>query len=318
MAQPQKKRYISTALIGLLVILLISSLIKTPSAELKSIKLLLDKTEINYDESSLYAIEKRLTSFMNTKRENRLMDRAQNLMGRLEYIKALHTPSNLRQMYMENAVKHFSINMTRSTNFYAENLYGLGLSCYGLGENAYRDSEKALIDALRRGYPDRIKIIKLLNNIYLKNREFRIIIDLNQEFLKKRFYDAELLFGLAMAYRGSGELEKAEEIFFLIKNLRDKPSDALLCDIYSGLADCQYEQAKWLKAIENYDLFFRLTGPEHADYAQARFRYADSLATTGQADAALSVLEDMLKTGSTNKSARALYNKLKELKAQWQ
>ncbi|GEM_PF-5561664 len=316
MKQPEKKNFhIHLLVIILLSVLLLLSLLRTPKKELRKMEDVINRLETTYDERTLYKSEKQLASFLSKEKKLVFRDRATFLQGRLEFIKAYNTPGNLHDLYMNNALKQFRMNISASSNYLAENLFWLGVSYYNMGENNFRDAQQTLIDSLRRGYTDRIKIIKILNNIYLKNNDFQTIIDLNQEFLKKRFYDAELLLSLASAYKGSGNPDKAKEVLSFIKSLKEKPQEKIQREVYGLLADLQYEGSQWKEAAENYDLCFRIGGSELLRYPDMRFRYAECLVAIGEQDVALSILEEMLKPGSGNRAVSTLYNKLKESKA---
>lgn len=299
---------------GILVVLLLS-LMRTENRQIRNLQTELERLESSYQDKRLYRIEEQLKILLQKSRNPRRADRIRFLQGRLELIKAMNTPGNLHDLYIDNAISQFRRNISTSTNFLAENLFWLGYGYYNAGENQLRNAQSHLLESLRRGYGERIKIIKLLNNIYLKNRDFQVIIDLNQEFVKKRFFDAEILLSLAQAYAGEGNTKKAEETLGLMTGMKEKPQDRILRDAYLLLADLQYKDGLWRQAAGNYDLCFKTGGDGLPQYQEIRLRYAECLVAIGELEAAMAVLEDMLKTRPDNRSVSTLYNKLKESKA---
>jgi predicted Zn-dependent protease len=311
----EKRSIIPIILIAGILIVLFLSLARTENRQIRNLQTELEHLESAYNDRTLYRIEERLKALLGKSKDPRQADRIRFLQGRLELTKALHTPGNLHSLYIDNAISQFRRNISLSTNYLAENLYWLGYSYYNAGENQLRNAQSHLLEALRRGYGERIKIIKLLNNIYLKNRDFQVIIDLNQEFVKKRFFDAEILLSLAQAYAGEGNTKKAQETLGLVIGMKEKPQEKILRDAYFLMAELQYKDGQWRQAAGNYDLCFKVGGDTLPQYQEIRLRYAECLVAIGEVDAAMAVLEDMLKTQPDNRSVSTLHNKLKESKA---
>jgi len=295
-------------LLGLLFLLIIVYLFKTNYSLnyylAKSKKLL-----VNYDEKKIFKLKKKLEKELNkcSNSQKKKKEKIILLLGRLSFVQALHSKSALRRTYLQRALKYFdSILNSQNDNLKPRLYFWIGITYYELGAVYYPQSIDFLIKALKSGYSQKIKIIKILNYIYLKNKDFNSIISINTEFMKQNYYDTDIVYTLGIAYKKKEKIDKAIRVFALITNIQNKNRD-LGASVYNELISYYIRKENYktaLKFVQKFRDFY----PENLD---AKYMAALVLFYMGDSQS-LTLLNELLNSGYTNKVVNSVYIKAKE------
>ena len=215
-----------------------------------------------YDERTVYRIEKNLMANLKETRDQARAGRLNLFLGELQFVKSLHNDPHLRDIYLDAAIRYFGkTRLSPDNRLTGEALFWTGLCFYQKGEFYYPTAINRLIEALRGGFPDKLKILKILNYIYLKNRDFDVIIKINQEFLKNGYYDGDLIYSLARAYRELQRPREAAEVLGLVDRLDPVRDRHILRYILFDLAEVRFELGDFGSAAEAYERCIR-TAPD--------------------------------------------------------
>ena len=224
----------------------------------------------DYDEKKVYKLEKNLLSELaRTPRQGR-KDRLCLLIGQLQFVKALHNDPQLKEIYLDAAIRYFGKSrLSREVRTSAEALFWLGLCFYQKGDYYHPTAINHLIEALRGGFQDKLKILKILNYIYLKNRDFDVIIGINQEFLKNGYYDGDVVYSLGKAYRELGRPREAEQVLGLVDRLDAERDRHIIRYILFELAETRFQLAEYAAAADAYERCLRSApDPENDEFVK--------------------------------------------------
>jgi tetratricopeptide (TPR) repeat protein len=272
----------------------------------------LERLKTTWNEKKAFALEDRLIRLTEQTRSRTRKGKFSLLLGQVRFLKSLHGPSELKALYLDQAIRAFTESrMTASC--VAESDFWIGLCRYQAGPEFQAAAVDHLIAALRGGYPDRLQVVKILNYIYLKNRQFDVIIRINEEFLKNRFVDADVVYSLGRAWRELGQPRKALEVLKRADSLPSGSSRKPLIGLET--AEALYSLGSYSEAAGYYRSFLQnARDAEAEDYRSlAEIRLALSLCRShdpSAADAIRKLIDqgcedpDVLKCGRQPKENR--------------
>lgn len=301
---------LATCLAGTLVVLII--ILFGPDMSLRQYSKLADQALSSHNEKSLYSLESQVER-LDRFRLNPVQKRFQNLiMGRIQFGKAVFLPegAGIRTLYLDQAERYFRMAEGGKGDS-AEALFWLGMCATRRGERGQNAALDYLIRSLRLGFPDGVKILKILNYIYLKKGEYSIIIRINEEFLKKRYFDLDIIYSLGKAHTELGHFEQALPILGLATNSVVAGNQLILKNVFFELGRCRYGLQDYVSAASNFGKALRMDKDSNAGLGmRAAEYYALSLFRLGDGRSA-GLLDAVVRAGSHNPEVLKLDGELK-------
>jgi len=214
----------------------------------------LEELSFCWKEEQAYKLEDRIIKKIKRTRSIKKRASLNLLLGRLRFLKALNSPDILKKVHLNLALQAL-LESRKDESFIASSDFWTGVCLYTLGTEYYGSAIDYLISSLREGYPDRLKVIKILNYIYLKNNQFDIIIKINEEFLKNRFMDLDVIYSLGRAWREKGNYKEALEV---LKKAEEIPSESFVSTLIRfETAESLFGLGEYEKAASLYSSFLK-------------------------------------------------------------
>lgn len=193
----------------------------------------------SWSEKKSFRLEQSLTKRLR-RAPNEKTPEYRLLLGRLLFYQSLNSSGELSHSRLDRALKLFLANLdTTNRAHLADNRFWAGMTYYKKGPSYYLDSRNNLIQAIKNGFPDRLKAIKILNYIDLKNKDYDSIINVNAEYLKQGYFDPDILYTLGRAFREKKQTENALSVYLQVTNLQNQ-TIGLAPTLRAEAAECLY------------------------------------------------------------------------------